>query len=407
MARELFIRINTDLTEISWQSFENGHQYESIQQGELAEAAALASGATVIVLVPSEEIFFTRTELPGKNRQRLLKALPYVVEDALIDDIDDLHFSMGVQAGTEYPVTAVEHGLMKKWCAAFTDAGIKPDIMIADAQALSIEENSWTLLLEAESALVRTANTCYSTDIENLEVLLSNEYEQSESKPESIKVYDCSGSNHIYRLQALTSGMEFEIVSDNKGFFSTIAAQYKSQQAVNLLHGEYAFKENIFKHLKPWLPAAAMFTIWISWQLVNNIFLYIDLSGQRDELGMQMEKLYKQAFPREKSPGVAYVRGSMESKIRKLQEQQGGASGSLQEMLTRTAPVFKETRDLSIESIRYFDGRLDVKLELKQASSLEQLKKKITEQTGWQVEEKKVQTKDNITEVRLEIKSQA
>src|SRR3982750_1699390 len=47
----------------------------------------------VTLIVPAQDIVLTAATLPKLNRQKLLQALPFALEDQLIDDIHELHFA--------------------------------------------------------------------------------------------------------------------------------------------------------------------------------------------------------------------------------------------------------------------------------------------------------------------------
>ncbi len=406
MARTVLLRIDATATEASWQRVENGQLAGSFHRGSLADASRYTRGAHVIVLVPSEDVFVTFADLPGKNRKKLIKAVPYVVEDQIVDDIDDLHFALSLQpVHGRYIVAAVEKRLMEYWDSALRAAQIRAEIMVPDILALADAPDAWTVLLEPERALVRSPMGAFSSDIDNLPLMLDNLYnEAGEDKPGEVTVYDCSKSTHMTTLTALTDGIEFNVLECADGAFGVFARQYDARHSVNLLQGEYNRQEGMMRHVKPWIPAAALVAIWITWQLALSVIEIINLNAQSDELVQQMRQVYKNAFPGAKLPAPGYERGNMQAQLRELQEKQGKASGSLQEMLVRTAPILKNVSGMTINGIRYNNGKLDLELTIKQSSDLEPLKKKLEEQTGWEVQSQ-ASTVKGVTKVRLNIRS--
>ena len=71
-------------------------------------------------------------------------------------------------------------------------------------------------------------------------------------------------------------------------------------------------------------------------------------------------------------------------------------------MLAKTSPVFKNVEGVEINALRYNNGKLDVELTIKQSSDLEPLKKKLEEQTGWDIKSQ-ASTVKGVTKVRLNI----
>lgn len=403
--RTLFLRIDPTATEASWQLIDNAQPVGPVGRGQLEDAMRPAHHAHVVVLVPTEDVFVNYVELPGRNRQKLLKAVPFVVEDQLVDDVEDMHFALSPQAiNGRYLVTAVEEKMLDYWQSALRAAGIHAEAMMPDVLALPGEQ-AWTVLLEPERALVRTPVGMFASDVENLPLLLSNLYQQAAAdKPEEITVYECGRANHVAMLQAITSDMRFNVQTCTDGIFGIVAKQNLVRSVVNLLQGEYSVERNLKKYFKPWLTAGSLFLVWVAWQLSFNIFNYIKLNSQSNQLDEQLAQVYKTAFPNGKKPGGISERNDMERRLKELRKQQGAGGGGLSEMLVQTGPVLKEMQGMNIKSLRYIEGRMDIELSLKSSSELDPLKDRISKQTGLTVEVQQASSKGDQTDVRLQIK---
>src|SRR5690242_18377557 len=98
----------------------HGARLGAVLQGSLQEAAALAPGRRVIVLVPGTEALHVEPVLPPlKGGARLSQIVPYALEDQLASDVDALHFAVGkrdLRPGT--PVIVVSHDAMQAWIFA-------------------------------------------------------------------------------------------------------------------------------------------------------------------------------------------------------------------------------------------------------------------------------------------------
>lgn len=406
MARMLLLRIDPTATEASWQVVENGQLVGPLGQGKLGDARRAARGIPVVVLVPAEEVFLNNVTLPGKNRAKLRKAIPYAVEDQLIDDIDALHFALSTHPlHGRYLVAAVEDRMMDFWDKAIINAGIRAEIIIPDVSALSQTDTTWTVLLESERAMVRTPDELFATDIASLPIMLENlSATRNENDPAQVTVYDCSNEDKAFLLQAANPQIQFDLVDAPQGVFEVFAKSYDPRTSVNLLQGEYNRQEGWRKQLKPWYTAAVLLAVWLGWQLVLNIGAYIDLGRTSKQLTEQMRAVHKSAFASAKVPAPGYERSDMEARLKELQKRQGRAAGGLQEMLVRTAPVLKNISDITIEGIHYLNGSLDIELTMKDTSQLEALKDRLQSQTGWEVKTQ-ASTEKGITRVRLKITS--
>ncbi len=406
MSRTLLLRIDPTASEASWQLVEHGQLVGPAGKGKLSDARRAARGVPVVVLVPAEEIFLDNVALPGKNRNKLRRAIPYAVEDQLIDDLDNLHFALSThQYRGRYLVAAVEDRMMDFWDKAFINAGIRVETIIPDVAALVQTDESWTVLLESTRAMVRTPDTLFATDIASLPVMLENlSAAREEDGSPHVTLYDCSNDDKALLLQAAIPQIEFNVVEVPQGIFEVFARSYEPRSSINLMQGEYNRQEGWRKQLRPWYAAAALLVVWLSWQLVLSVGTYIDLNRTSQQLTKQMRAVHKRAFASAKSPAPGYERSDMEARLKQLQKRQGRAAGSLQEMLVRTAPVLKKIPDITIDGIHYLNGSLDIELTTKDTSQIDTLKDHLQSQTGWEVKSQ-ASTEKGITRVRLKITS--
>ena len=77
----------------------DGQAAGTVQSGTLQEAAVAASGLRVSVLAPASDCLLTTVSVPGSNRQKLVRAVPYALEEQLTVDVEDLHFALGPELG--------------------------------------------------------------------------------------------------------------------------------------------------------------------------------------------------------------------------------------------------------------------------------------------------------------------
>ena len=401
--RLMFLRIDPVSTQATWQVMERGQPVGPTGRGSLEEAAAPSQHAHAVLLVPSEEIFLTQLALPGKNRNKLLKAVPYAVEDQLVDDIDKLHFVLGnLSAAGQYTVAAIDKQTLEQWLATVRSAGIRIEAMLPDVLALPADE--WTIMIEPDRALMRTPLGMFASDTVNLPLLLLNLYEQADTaKPAQITIYDCGRGNHLARLEAVVPEISFNVQPCADGLFGIIGESYEPRSALNLLQGDFSIERDFKKHFKPWFTAASLFLIWFVWQISYAMVGYVQMYRQSNGLATQLAQAYKQAFPNVKKPDGISERADMERRMKEFRRLQGAGSGVLAEILTKAAPILNQTQGLTLKSLRYIDGKMDIELSLKFTNQLDTLKDKLAEQTGWNVEVQSASTRGESTDVRLQL----
>lgn len=407
MARQLLIQItetelNSD-TVVAWLLIEDGQQDGKVMQGSLADAARYADNARVTVTVPAELVYLTRQRLPGKNRQRLLKAIPFALEDQLIDDIEDMHFALGsTDPQGLYWVAAVRRELMDSWSQALARAGLHPQVMIPDVMLLPTTIGEVSLLAdETRCLLVLADGERYAIDRTNLELGLQKAQSNKNVAVTQVRCYSAQDDSELVsQVKDQFSDVTAEVVAPLR----LIGKGLASPLLINLLQGNYSRREKRRHQFQVWYPAAALLAIWIVSRLLLAVVDNIQLSHQLSKVQQQQQQVYRQAFPAVRPGGDVYRK--MEAKLKELQQKRGQANASFYAMLDQLAPILGSTTGLQVTVLRYHDGRVDLELRLPSLQSLDQLKASLVKQPAWQVEIQSASSNKNQVEARLQIRSQ-
>ena len=417
MARELFIfldsvRHNDSNPEHAtphgrWVLCNNGKPLGTLIKGSLLSAAKAARDARVIVIVPGEDVVVTEVTLPGQNKQRLLAALPFALEDQLIDDVADLHFVLGPRHGNgQYVVAVVNRERMQYWSDICDELGLRVDLMVPDTLALSTRIGTWTILLEDTRSIVRTGvHAGFAVDHSNLNQLLATTIRDAEGvTPERIDIIDCRNININEDDFSLDSGIELHVTNFENDSLIWLAEHFDYETPINLLAGEFSRKEKVKGQLRKWYSSAVLLAIVLVTSLTIKITNYIMLDNESRKLTIAMEKLYKNTFPQAKR--IVNAPAQMQQKLQALQKRTGNSQASLPVMLAGVAPVLSATPSLIIRSLRYQNGRIDIELEVKDFSVLNRLEKTLSERAGMKVEIKSASQNKNKVVSRIEIRRQ-
>lgn len=409
--RYLFLRLITTWSsdQIRWVRVENDHLVANGCCEEITDLPQAGANEKVILCVPGVDVLLTEAELPRLNRQRLLKAVPYALEDQLVDSVDDLHFALGSQDETgKYPVAVVNREQMTNWLGLLEKAGITPDIIIPDTLALPVVEHTWSLLLEDGKVLVRTGHCSgFAVEQENLSVLLSHALQTAAIRPDALDVFQTQDTEMEQAPIYKDMGVVFNRLNcEEDSTLFLLRHYFASKLDLNLLQGEFSRREKLARHIKPWIPAAALLLIWLVLQVGVDVYRYVRLSNEDAALQQQIEELFKKTFPE-----ARLIKGSeqtiIENRLASLRKGKGKGAASLQKMLTASAPILMANKDLELQTFRYRDGRLDLELTIKDFQALEKLEQDLEQQHGWEVEIQSSRPKDNKVESRLQIRTGA
>lgn len=371
MTCHLIVRLGSHpRDEVGWLLRED-QQTRDQGQSTLASLAGRARGCRVSVLVPGAEVVLTRAPVPAMSRQRLLKAVPYALEEQLAADVEELHFAIGASQGGGSPMVAVvSRARMDEWLSALESAGISPELLTPDTLVVPWAPETWSVLLTGGQALVRMgAQDGFAVETENLAGLLALAREEAEeNKPVRIEVYaDAEVPGILGELDIPISAQ-----TSDEGVLSWLAAGAYERVHLNLLQGPYGREEKVGRYLRPWRPAAAMLAVWLVVVIALGVSETWRLGHERDALAAQIEQVYRDAFPQVKR--VVNPKVQMERGLADLSKDKGDLEDDFLTLVVGSARELARVDGLELKRMHYRNGRLDLDLTLNDMGALDPLR---------------------------------
>ncbi len=369
----------------------------------LQEMAGLAQGKQVVVLVPAERLVLTRVAVPTSSRQRQLQAVPYLLEDLLAEDVEQLHFALGSYRKGEVAVAVSAHEQMRRWLQRLAEAGIRAKSMLPDVLALPLEEGTWSVALADERALVRTGReTGFCCDTGNLSLLLGHALQQAgEAGPASLRLFDCREHPGEAVERLLPEGVEYRSEACERGILPLLAegVHKGGSGPLNLLQGSYSQRERLSKLWRPWRPVAALGLLLVVVQMAKAGVEYQRLKDEKELLARQVEQTFRQGFPDIKR----IVNPKLQAE-RRLESMRGAGGGAgFLTLLAEAGPVLKQVSGIQLRGLDYKGGKLVVGMQLKNLQQLDELEKKLKEKPELSVEVLSASSRDKHVEARIRI----
>lgn len=401
MADTLFIRLAPRLEGIrDWLLIDAEGQIKTpVQTG--APAAAVIDGARrVVVLVPGEDVALQEARVPGgRNRQRLMRTIPFALEEQLASDVEDLHFAHGKALGDDrYPVAVVERQQMDAWANLLRDAGISAHQWVPETLALPRGEAGWSLLSDAERVLVRSGEfSGFACDMDNLGVMISL-LAGGDRLPERACVY---GADAVQLI-----GVDVELDTSKLQQLDILARGWSQGPVIDLLQGAYSRREEWGRLLRPWKATAALLLAGALLAGGSASVNYYRLTQLQRQLAADIEALYKQTFPDARR--IVNPRAQMEQQLSQLQRRAGGGSADFLGMFAETASVVRSAQGISVQGASYRDGRLDLDLQADNLQLLDSLKQALAGSGRMQAEIQSATTDSNQkvkSRIRIEVKT--
>lgn len=280
--------------------------------GELAQAA---HGREVVVIVPAEDVLVASVTLPKMNRSRLMQAIPFALEEQIIEDVDTLHFAAGEYRPNEpVPVLVVSRTKMNDWMSLIQSWQLTADEMIPATFALPVVPQAWQVLAN-HTVIVRTGlDSGFACDKDNAAELLAMSLEGLPLLPQVIRIDNVNAEPLSLSLpvtveqQQITPEKQLEIMA--------LAATQSAP--VDLLQGDYQSKKS--RHL-PKLTSMLKVIVYLAVAWLALLFLYPVVSyGILDrraaDLDSQLAVIYKRYYPNTMNMAVAKDR--LQQKLNKL-----------------------------------------------------------------------------------------
>ncbi len=360
MSETLYIRLGSKVeNSIHWLVF-SPEQQEIIASGELANANELteltekAQTRRVITLVPSCDIALKSLTVPGNSSRAIKLAAPYMLEDDLAQDVDELFFAYGNLAkndqGHNCFIAAVDKQLLQQWQTWLEQADIFCQTMLPDVLALPISEQGCSAIALGEQVLVRLAAWQGQTFDANAWAIVSAQLQQQD---------DDLVINAYSPLPAQENNLA--INEQPAELPMALLAQHANQQSFNLLQGEFQVKRNHSSALVNWLWVAglAIFVVLLQFGIKGSQLW--QLESQQAAVEQQIIDSYKSAFPTTKRVRVNTIKPIVRQKLNELQANADG-EGFLT-MLAKLKSAFTKVPELRPDTLKFDGKRKEIRIQ--------------------------------------------
>lgn len=385
---QLVVRLGSSQEEpVHWLVW-SGEQKEIIASGELPSAVELhtlkerAGKRPVITLVPGSDVFLRQLALPAKAAHKALAAIPYMLEDELSTDIENVFFALGDKVGELQNLVVVEHQKMQMWQALLNDADLYCDKIMPDMLALPALEEQWSLMVLGEQVLVRQgawAGMQGETSWVFMAIAHFAKHQEEKVRISCLTEVETAAIPNV------------EMTSNFEKLPMELLAQGAMSGDFNLLQGQYRQKKKSTGATKQWRIAAALFGAAILLNVADKAWQASELSAQNAQLQEQIVSEFKRAFPDTRR--IVDVRKQMRQKISQLEGNSGGVSMLV--MLSQLSGAFSASQ-VTPQSMRFDKNRSELRLQAV-ANNFESLErfKTMAEQQGFEVQQGAINNRDN------------
>lgn len=317
--------------------------------------------ALSVIVLPGEKVTVTEIALPKVTAKERLRLAPFILEEHIACDPEEIHIALMKQADDEkYAAAIINRDTFEKQIEIWKAKGAHPQIVLPDFLALIWEPNTWTVVLQDQRAMVRTGlHTGFSIENEHLIFFLHQLLlKQGVHKPEKINVWqqDQALSFDTLNISADYREIDTQKIWDIKGIPSQL----------NFLYGKYRPKIKINRFKKRWLTSITMAGCFFGFMLLSQCVQWFYLRHEATALHVQVTQLYQQLFPGENISEVSTARADA-----LLQRYQKAFEGGLFLRLLRLAGLaLQQYPAIHLQSIQFQHDTLLLRVEAPNADVL-------------------------------------
>ncbi|MCF6438369.1 type II secretion system protein GspL [Pseudoalteromonas luteoviolacea] len=382
MTEKLLVRVGQSQQEpVSWLVWSDSDS-QIIASGELEHSGLLgeltekASGRSVALLLPASSVQLKQVALPTKWNRKLERALPFMLEEHVASDIDDIFIAIGEPEAIEEKhfinIAICELAWLQDWIAVFSDFDIEPNVIVPDALLLpDVQENTLSAIQLQQQWLFKGN----SWHIGAVELDWVNDYLMLSPESEIV---------HYSPADSLSTSKVLSAKEAEYDLPLAIFAQSLNTAPINLRQGPFAAKKKQPQWWRDWkagvIAAGVALLAFVS---VKSAQLFM-LQQEADAYKAQAMSVYKQAFPN-KVVRPHLLRKQIQNELDALS---GGEQGGFLELTNHFVAIYSQVNDFSPETFRYDRKRNELRIRAKaKGFQVFSQVKSILEQRGIEVQQ--------------------
>ncbi|CDU10869.1 General secretion pathway protein L [Vibrio coralliirubri] len=367
MSEFLTVRLSSEpQSPVQWLVWSTSQQ-EVIASGELSsweqldELTPYAEKRSCIALLPGNECLIKRVEIPKGAARQFDSMLPFLLEDEVAQDIEDLHLTMLDKDATHATVCGVDREWLKQALELFREANIIFRKVLPDTLAVPFEEQGISALQIDQHWLLRQGNyQAVSISEAWLPMFLQSDWVVADDEEQATTIfsYTAMPSDDVQQQ----SGANWQ--AKPAELVMSLLSQQAITSGVNLLTGTFKTKSSFSKYWRVWQKVAIAACLLVAVIVTQQVLKVQQFEAQAQAYRMESERIFRAVLPgKQRIPTVSYLKRQMSDEAKKY-----GGSGdgdSLLGWLALLPETLGQVKSIEVESIRYDGNRSEIRLQAK------------------------------------------
>ncbi len=360
MAKKIVIKSADETGQYLWSVLSESAGIEP-ETGSLADLKQWLGDEScqLVFLAPAADILVREIGFSERERKHVLKTVPYLLEESVIGDVDELHIITDKPASNTVQVAAVEQDKMAEWLNLFEQAGLGLSQCLPEQLVLTPSQ-SWSLFYYDHQYLFRDAEgKLHAIDESTIDLAMHIATEQFAALPTSISVLAINQLDADRALAELPDPLKHLVALSVKPF-SMLAFEGLSGASVwNLLQGRFAHTAKWSAIWRQWQAVVIVLGIALVVHVGVSVSQYQTLDGLNLSLRQDIETVHRSIFPKGQ---IVDPRRQMENELKRLQG--GGGGEGFVYQLVKVGGVMAGAEGLELNSITYDEKNGDIRVDL-------------------------------------------
>ena len=398
MAKQIIVRVlKQNDKKLEW-LFVDNMQPKELQQGTLQDLAKSAENQSVTLLLPASEVLLLGLALPVKSNSQIKKALPFALEDLLVDDVETYHSVWHKQPDGKVYVALTNHDKFKACLASFENASITIDSVYPESLCLPYQEHSCALVIDGQQAIIRHEKYIGAGfDCDMLPIFLDKVLVENSA----LNIINSWSVDELsLHIQEHAIDINYHKVDSILPFLATGVETLDS--ACNLLSGSFEKQHKSACQGKKWLPSIGLIVFT---SLLQMGFLGYSYSQKKSELTVletQTQNLFKQTFPDVKR--IVNIKVQADQALMELRKNTSRKGSPFLSLLYETGEVLNANVGYKLKQLDFLNDQLQIQLTMPDISQVDQIKQQLEASQQLLVKIKSEEANQDGVEVHFEIK---
>jgi len=347
------------------------------------------------VFIPSQHVLCSNVAIPKKQQRHLDKILPFLCEEKIASDIDDVHIATGAIQAEKASIRVIEKETLESLLSYFERYDIRALQVFCDSDLVLENEN--LLWLDSDIACLITNNKSVTTNALNAVTLIDSWYDTQVTdalEPLNVFINSAEPSTEVQLTidQWRSQNAQIHITTNTaKGATLTeslwlLRERFKQDKpsdsdsdlinprCINLLSGPYQ-PQSLESQSGRWRAVVQAACILLAFNFIYLLGSGLYWQRQADQVQAKNEALYREYFPQDRR--IVNIKTQT---LNHLQQQSTTSDNGALRLLSELLPSWQEhKRHITLKSLRYQQQRNEVLLEVdaKSIGRLDQLRQSL------------------------------